>query len=217
MQAAINAAASYLPKDLPNPPIYSKVNPADTPILTLALTSDTLPLAKVEDFADTNLAQKISQLSGRWPGDASAEGRSLRCACRRIPTALASYGLSLEDLRTALGTANVDQAKGNLNGPRQSFTIQDNDQLLSSASLPAADHRLQERRAGPAFRRCERGGRRGEYNAGRVDEHQASGDPEYSAAARHEHHRRRRPRQESSAALAGVAARVDSSDDRLPT
>jgi multidrug efflux pump len=131
VQAAINAAATYLPRDLPNPPIYSKVNPADTPIITLGLTSDTLPLEKVEDFADTNLAQKISQLSGVGLVTISG-GRKPAVRVRANPTALASYGLSLEDLRTVLGTANVDQAKGNLNGTRQSFTIEDNDQLLSS-------------------------------------------------------------------------------------
>jgi multidrug efflux pump len=130
VQAAINAASTYLPHDLPNPPIYSKVNPADTPILTLALTSDTLPLQKVEDLADTNLAQKISQLSGVGLVTISG-GQRPAVRVRVNPTALASYGLSLEDIRTALGAANVDQAKGNLNGPRQSFTIQDNDQLLS--------------------------------------------------------------------------------------
>jgi multidrug efflux pump len=133
VQAAINAASTYLPKDLPNPPVYSKVNPADTPILTLALTSDTLPLQKVEDFADTNLAQKISQLSGVGLVTISG-GQKPAIRVQANPTALASYGLSLEDLRAALGNANVDQAKGNLNGPRQSFTLQDNDQLLSSAS-----------------------------------------------------------------------------------
>ncbi|MDR3720456.1 MAG: multidrug efflux RND transporter permease subunit [Candidatus Acidoferrales bacterium] len=131
VQAAINAATTYLPRDLPNPPVYSKVNPADTPVLTLALTSDTLPLSKVEDFADTNLAQKISQLSGVGLVTISG-GQKPAVRVQVNPTALASYGLSLEDLRTALGNANVDQAKGNLNGPRQQFTIQDNDQLLSS-------------------------------------------------------------------------------------
>jgi multidrug efflux pump len=131
VQAAINAATTYLPRDLPNPPVYSKVNPADTPILTLALTSDTLPLQKVEDYADTNLAQKISQLSGVGLVTISG-GQKPAVRVRANPTALASYGLSLEDLRTVLGTANVDQAKGSLNGPHQSFTIEANDQLLSS-------------------------------------------------------------------------------------
>ncbi|MEO7028486.1 MAG: multidrug efflux RND transporter permease subunit [Acidobacteriaceae bacterium] len=132
VQAAINAGYSFLPKDLPNPPIYSKVNPADAPIMTLALTSDTLALSKVEDLADTILAQKISQLSG--VGLVSiAGGQKPAVRIQANPTTLASYGLSLEDVRSALGTANVDQAKGNLNGPRQSYTIGANDQLLSSA------------------------------------------------------------------------------------
>ena len=131
VQAAINAATTYLPPNLPNPPIYSKVNPADTPVMTLALTSDTLPLEKVEDFADTNLAQKISQLSGVGLVTISG-GEKPAVRVRANPTALASYGLSLEDLRTALAQANVDQAKGTLNGPRQAYTIADNDQLVSA-------------------------------------------------------------------------------------
>jgi len=131
VQAAINAASNLLPRDLPNPPIYSKINPADAPILTLALTSSSMPLSKVEDLADTTLAQKISQLSG--VGMVSISGGQ-RPAVRILanPTALASYGLSLEDLRTALGNANVDQAKGVFDGPHQSYTIGANDQLLSS-------------------------------------------------------------------------------------
>ncbi len=131
VQAAINAATSYLPKDLPNPPVYSKVNPADAPILTLALSSDSLALSKVEDLADTLLAQKISQLSG--VGLVSINGgQKPAVRIQANPTAMSNYGLSLEDMRTALGTANVDQAKGNLNGARQAYTIGANDQLLSS-------------------------------------------------------------------------------------
>jgi len=132
VQAAINAATTYLPKDLPNPPIYSKVNPADSPILTLALTSDTLELSKVEDLADTALAQKISQLPGVGLVSISG-GQKPAVRIRANPTALASYGMSLEDLRTALAAANVNQAKGVLDGPRQSFTIGANDQLNSSS------------------------------------------------------------------------------------
>ena len=131
VQAAINVASTYLPRDLPNPPIYSKVNPADTPILTLALTSDTLPLSRVEDLADTNLAQKISQLPGVGLVSISG-GQRPAVRVQADPTALASYGLGLEDLRSVLGQANVDQAKGSLEGPRQTFTIGANDQLLSS-------------------------------------------------------------------------------------
>jgi multidrug efflux pump len=130
VQAAINAAQTYLPTDLPNPPIYSKVNPADPPVLTLALTSKSLPLSKVEDLADTALAQKISQVTGVGLVSISG-GQKPAVRVQANPTALASYGLSLEDVRTALANANVDQAKGTLNGPRQSFTIGANDQLLA--------------------------------------------------------------------------------------
>jgi multidrug efflux pump len=131
VQAAINAGTTYLPRDLPNPPIYSKVNPADAPILTLALTSDTLPLTKVEDLADTTLAQKISQLPGVGLVSISG-GQKPAVRIQANPTALASYGLSLEDLRTVLGQANVDQAKGVLDGQRQAYTINANDQLFTS-------------------------------------------------------------------------------------
>ena len=132
VQAAINAGNSFLPPDLPNPPIYSKVNPADAPIMTLALTSDSLPLDKIEDAADTNLAQKISQVTG--VGLVSiAGGQKPSVRIQANPAQLAAYNLSLEDLRTAVAAANVDQAKGTLNGARQSFTINANDQLLSSS------------------------------------------------------------------------------------
>src|SRR5438309_1237659 len=136
VQAAINAAATFLPRDLPNPPVYSKVNPADTPVLTLALTSDTLPLPRVEDLADTNLAQKISQLPGVGLVSISG-GQRPAVRVQADPSALASYGLGLEDLRSVLGQANVDQAKGNLEGPRQSFTIGANDQIFSAAEYQA--------------------------------------------------------------------------------
>src|SRR5208337_1066920 len=130
VQAAMNAAASLLPPDLPNPPVYSKVNPADAPVLTLALTSDILPLPKIEDLADTRFAQKISQLPG--VGLVSISGGQ-RPAVRILanPTALAAYGLALEDLRTAITTANVNEAKGGFDGPRQSSVIDANDQLFS--------------------------------------------------------------------------------------
>ena len=131
VQAAINSGSTYLPVDLPNPPIYNKVNPADAPILTLALTSDSLPLSKVEDLADTSLAQKISQLPGVGLVSISG-GQKPAVRIQANPTALASYGLSLEDLRAALVQANVDQAKGVIDGLRQSYTIGANDQLFSS-------------------------------------------------------------------------------------
>jgi multidrug efflux pump len=129
VQAAINASATYLPQNLPNPPIYNKVNPADAPILTLALTSDSLPLSTVEDMAETALVQKISQLPGVGMVSISG-GQKPAVRVQANPTALASYQLSLEDLRAALIAANVDQAKGVIDGARQSFTIGANDQLL---------------------------------------------------------------------------------------
>jgi multidrug efflux pump len=132
VQAAINAASNFLPRDLPNPPVYSKVNPADSPVLTLALTSQTLPLTKVEDFADTRLAQKISQLSGVGLVTISG-GNKPAVRIQANPMALSSYGLGLEDLRAAIVATNVNQAKGNFDGPRQAYTISGNDQLLSSA------------------------------------------------------------------------------------
>ncbi|MEP6769600.1 MAG: multidrug efflux RND transporter permease subunit [Acidobacteriota bacterium] len=131
VQAAINASGTYLPRDLPNPPIYSKTNPADTPILTLALTSKTLPLSKMEDFADTRLAQKISQLPG--VGLVSISGGQKPAVRIQVnPTALSSYGLTMEDVRTAVAQSNVNQAKGTFDGPRQAYQIAANDQLLSS-------------------------------------------------------------------------------------
>ena len=131
VQAAINAAFTFLPSDLPSPPVYSKVNPADAPILTLALTSDTLPLPQVEDLADTRFAQKISQLSGVGLVSISG-GQRPAVRIHANPTALAAYGLSLEDLRTAISAANVNQAKGSFDGPRQAYIIGANDQLFSS-------------------------------------------------------------------------------------
>jgi multidrug efflux pump len=132
VQAAINAASSFLPKDLPNPPVYSKVNPADAPILTLALSSDSLPLPKVEDLADTRLAQKISQLPGVGLVSISG-GQRPAVRIQTNPTALAAYGLGLEDVRSAVVAANVNQAKGQFDGPRRSFIIGANDQLLRSS------------------------------------------------------------------------------------
>ena len=131
VQAAINVASNFLPRDLPNPPIYTKTNPADAPILTLALSSDTLPLSKVEDLADTRLAQKISQLSGVGMVSLSG-GQKPAIRVQANPMALSALGLNLEDLRIALAAANVNQAKGSFDGSRQAYTIGANDQLLTS-------------------------------------------------------------------------------------
>jgi multidrug efflux pump len=133
VQASINSASNLLPPGIPNPPIYSKVNPADAPILTLALSSKSLPLYSVEDLADTNLGQKISQLTGVGLVSISG-GQRPAVRIQANPTALASYGLSLEDLRTVLGTANVNTAKGTFDGAQQSVTIAANDQLISGAA-----------------------------------------------------------------------------------
>ncbi|HUS12894.1 MAG TPA: MdtB/MuxB family multidrug efflux RND transporter permease subunit [Pyrinomonadaceae bacterium] len=131
VQAAINAAQSVLPSDLPTPPIYSKTNPADTPVMTLALTSNTIPPTQVEDLADTRLAQKISQLPG--VGLVSISGGQKPAVRIQVnPTALASYGINLEDVRTALQATSVNQAKGNFDGLHQSYQINANDQLLTS-------------------------------------------------------------------------------------
>jgi multidrug efflux pump len=133
VQAAINAAQSYLPANLPTPPIYSKSNPADAPVLTLALTSNELPLSQVEDLADTRLAPKISQITGVGLVSISG-GQKPAVRIQANPTALASYGINLEDLRNALVGNSLNSAKGNFDGPAQDYTINANDQLLTSAS-----------------------------------------------------------------------------------
>jgi multidrug efflux pump len=133
VQAAINAAQSYLPANLPTPPIYSKSNPADAPVLTLALTSNELPLSQVEDLADTRLAPKISQITGVGLVSISG-GQKPAVRIQANPTALASYGINLEDLRNALVGNSLNSAKGNFDGPAQDYTINANDQLLTSAA-----------------------------------------------------------------------------------
>ncbi|TAM33860.1 MAG: MdtB/MuxB family multidrug efflux RND transporter permease subunit [Burkholderiaceae bacterium] len=132
VQAAINASANLLPPDLPTPPIYNKVNPADTPILTLAITSRTLPLPQVSDLIDTRLAQKLSQVAG--VGLVSLSGGQRPAVRIQVnPKAVAALGLNLDDIRTAIGNANVNQAKGNFDGPTRASTIDANDQLRSAA------------------------------------------------------------------------------------
>jgi multidrug efflux pump len=131
VQAAINASQTYLPAGLPSPPIYSKSNPADAPIMTLAITSKALPLSQVEDYTDTRLAQKISQVSGVGLVTISG-GQKPAVRVQVNPTQLLSYGISLDSLRTTLQSASVNQAKGNFDGSHQSYEINANDQLLSS-------------------------------------------------------------------------------------
>ncbi|MBV8575130.1 MAG: efflux RND transporter permease subunit, partial [Acetobacteraceae bacterium] len=132
VQAAINAAGNLLPSDLPAPPIYAKVNPADAPVLTLAVTSKTLPLTQVEDLADTRMAQKISQQPG--VGLVSVSGGQRPAMRVQInPQALAAYGLAIDDVRTTLANVNVNTPKGNFDGPQRASTINANDQLTSAA------------------------------------------------------------------------------------
>src|SRR5437660_2056195 len=131
VQAAMNAAGGVLPK-MPNPPTYSKVNPADTPILTLALTSDTLPLEKVNDLADTVLAQKLSEVSG--VGLVTIEGNQKPAVRVRVNSAaLAGLGLVFQDVRTALVQSSINAPKGSFDGARQSYAINVNDQIFSGA------------------------------------------------------------------------------------
>jgi multidrug efflux pump len=132
VQSAINAAQSFLPANLPAPPIYSKTNPADAPVLTLGITSKTMPLSQVEDLVDTRLAPKISQLNG--VGLVSISGGQKPAVRIQVnPAQLQSYGIDLESVRTALISASVNQAKGNFDGPRQDYQIDANDQLITSA------------------------------------------------------------------------------------
>jgi len=131
VQAAINAAQTYLPAGLPSPPIYSKSNPADAPIMTLAVTSKTYPLPQVEDFTDTRLAQKISQVTGVGLVTISG-GQKPAVRIQANPTALSAHGISLENIRAALQSASVNLAKGNFDGTHQAYEINANDQLLSS-------------------------------------------------------------------------------------
>ncbi len=136
VQESINAAATYLPTNLPTPPVYSKINPADAPILTLGLTSNELPLDQVEDLADTRLSEKISQVPGVGLVTISG-GQKPSVRIQVNPLELASYGLTLEQIRTAVSASNVDEAKGNFDGPNLDYTIEDNDQLLTAdAYLP---------------------------------------------------------------------------------
>jgi multidrug efflux pump len=132
VQASINAATTFLPNDLPNPPIYSKVNPADTPIITLALTSDVIPLSQVEDLADTRFAQKIAQLDG--VGFVSISGGQRPAVRVQVnPMTLSAKGLTLEDVRMAIIAANVNAPKGSFDGHSLAYTINSNDQLLNSS------------------------------------------------------------------------------------
>src|ERR1700679_3960565 len=131
VQSSINGSQTFLPSDLPTPPVYNKTNPADAPVLTLAIYSNQLPLSTVEDDVDTRLAPRISQLSG--VGLVSISGGQKPATRIQVnPTKLSAHGLNLEDVRTALTEASVNQAKGNFDGPRQDYQIDSNDQITDA-------------------------------------------------------------------------------------
>ena len=205
MQAAINAAGNLLPSDLPAPPIYAKVNPADAPILTLALTSKTLPLPQVEDLADTRLAQKISQLPG--VGLVSISGGQRPAVRVQADTRkLAAYGLNIDDLRTTLTNANVNTPKGNFDGPTRAYTINANDQLQSADAYGTlvSPTRTARRCGCPTSREVIDGAQNDKLGAWMNDG--AGGHPQHPAPARRQRHRGGGRHQGAAAAAAGVAA-----------
>ena len=167
VQAAINAANNLLPSDLPMPPVYAKVNPADAPILTLAVTSKTMSLTDLEDLSETRLAQKISQLTGVGLVSISG-GHRPAVRIQFNPQALAAYGLNIDDVRTTIGNFNVNTPKGNFDGPAQATTINANDQIEQRRAIRQHHHRLSQRRSGPAFGRRQRRQRRREQQARRL-------------------------------------------------
>ena len=198
VQAAINAAGNLLPADLPAPPIYAKVNPADAPILTLAVTSKTDPLTKVHDMVDTRLAQKISQLPG--VGLVSLEGgQKPGFRIRANPTALAAYGLNVDDLRTTISNANVNTPKGNFDGPTPRLHHQRQRPDHRPRDVQRRGGGLSQRRAGAHPRRRQHRGEPGEHQARGLGEFDPGGDHQRPAPARRQRHRRGRQHQEPAA------------------
>ncbi len=202
VQAAINAASSVLPANLPAPPTYSKSNPADVPILTLAITSETLPLARVNDYADSILAQKISQVSG--VGLVTLGGAQRPAVRIQVdPEALAGTGLTLEDVRLGLVAANINAPKGTLDTPRQEYTLATDDQLSDAKSFAPVvlayknGSPLRLRGRGDAHRRG------GERAARRLGRRPAGDHPQRPAPARGERDRGRRPGEGAAAPARG--------------
>jgi multidrug efflux pump len=190
VQAAINAAAGLLPTGLPAPPVYAKVNPANAPVLTLAVTSKTLPLTQLEDLADIRIAQKISQVNGvGLVSIAGGQRPALRVQVN--PRALAAYGLAIDDIRTDITNQNTDLPKGNFDGERQNSTINNTDQLetpddyknLFIAYKNGGAIRLSDVATGPGA---------GELGTRRLGQPDPGDHPQYSKAAWHERHRSRR-------------------------
>ena len=189
IQAAINAAGGQLPKNLPNPPTYRKVNPADSPILILAVQSDTLPLIEVDDWADNILSQQISQITGVSARCRSAGEQKRAVRVQVDPARLAAMGMTLEDVRNTLTNVTVNTAKGSIDGPRQAFAVYDNDQLTSASRVQQRDPGLPQRRprAGEGHRHGR--GRAGEREAGRLAERPPRHTAADLQAARRQRHR----------------------------
>ncbi len=168
VQAAINGASSLLPADLPAPPVYAKVNPADAPVLTLAVTSDTLPLTEVQNLVNTRLAQKISQVSGRRPGRLSG-GQRPAMRIQADTQALASLRHHPgRRCSTAISSANANSAKGSFDGPTRAYTINANDQLLTVDDYTNLIVAYKDERADPPVRRRPGGRERREHRARRL-------------------------------------------------
>ena len=201
--AAINAAGGQLPPAMIYPPTIRKVNPADTPILVLAVTSDTLPLTVVDAYAENILLPKISQISGvGLVGIGGQQKPAIRVQVD--PQALAARGIGLEDVRTVLSQANVDLPKGTLNSPRQTYTLNTNDQLLNPKAYNDADRRLPQwlARAHPGYRQGDR--RSGKRPAGRLVQSESRRDPGHSTPARRQCRRHGRSDQGPAAAAGGL-------------
>jgi hypothetical protein len=190
VQAAINAGSSLLPTDLPAPPVYAKVNPADAPVLTLAITSDTMPLTEVQNVVNTRLALKISQVSGVGLVTLSG-GQRPAVRIQADTNALASYGLGLDTLRTAITAANANGAKGSFDGPTRAYSINANDQLVTAKDYKEL---ILAYKNGAPVRLTDvatRGRQRRKRRAGRLVRHQAGDHPQRAAPAGRQRHRHR--------------------------
>ena len=205
VQAAINAAQSLLPSDLPTPPVYAKINPADAPIMTLAISSDTMKLIDLEDIAETRLGQKISQQNG--VGLVSVSGGHRPAIRVQVdPQKLAAYGINLDDIRTTIGNLNVNTPKGNFDGPAQASTINANDQITDPAQFK--DAIVAYRNGNPVRLSMHRDGeqRPGERQDRRLGEQDAGDHPQHPASARRQRHRRGRCHQDAAAQARGQPA-----------
>ena len=216
VQQAINAANSLLPTGLPAPPVYAKVNPADQPILTLAITSDSLSLTQLQDLANNRLASKISEVSG--VGLVTPAGGNVPAVRVEVdPQKLAGYGLNIDDMRTLLSNINVSQPKGNFDGPELDYTINANDQIQNPNDYLNTVDRLSERRSGIHARRGAGDSGRPGHRAGRLVQPHSRHRPQCDAPARRERDRNRQSDQEAAPAAAGELAAGHARDRSSPT